>query len=205
VAQVAERIGPPYQPFHSRYLARPVAAEGCHLLRQHVEAVARRPDGLDLARAHALGDDRALEQVAAVLGDADPAADLAHLVFRATHPLQPPRYGAGGFHLDDQVQAAYVNTELERAGGDDAPGLALLEGVFDLGAPFVGDAAVVGANQLLSGQLVHLLDQPLAEPSGVDEPECAAVGADLRDLRDQPGVDGRPEVRWRGRGATSRV
>ena len=58
------------------------------LLSQDVERVLRHPNGLDLAAQHALCDHRALEQVAAKLGENAPDALLADLVTGAADALQ---------------------------------------------------------------------------------------------------------------------
>ena len=55
-----------------------------------------------------------------------------------------------------------------------------------------GDAAVVGADELLAGQLVEPLGEALGEPAAVGEDDRAAVAAD--ELED-PRVDRRPDAR----------
>src|SRR6202022_2769328 len=62
------------------------------LLRQHIERAPRDYRLLDRALAHALGDDRALEQVGPELGEETAAADLADPVAGAADPLQPARH-----------------------------------------------------------------------------------------------------------------
>ena len=61
------------------------------LLREHVEGVARHVQRLDLGRAHALGDDGGLDEVAAVLREDHALAHRADLVAGATDPLQAAR------------------------------------------------------------------------------------------------------------------
>ena len=132
------------------------------------------------------------------LGKMRPAADLPYPVAGAPHPLQPASHGAGGLHEQDLVHRAHVDPQLQRAGGDDPAQRPSLEGILHLGTPGVGDAAVVGLDQLLPGQLVEAPAEPLAQAPAVDEDDGGAVGADgLQQGR----VDGRPEAalrRWRG-------
>ena len=61
------------------------------VLGEHVERVLRDHRLLDLAAPHTLGDDRALEQVGAELGEDPPLGDGAELVARSTHSLHPTR------------------------------------------------------------------------------------------------------------------
>ena len=58
-----------------------------------------------------------------------------------------------------------------------------------------GDAAVVGADELLAGQLVEPLGEPLGEPPAVGEDDRAVVAADqLEDRRVDRRPDARPQV-----------
>ena len=69
---------------------------------------------------------------------------------------------------------------------------AVLELLLDLDPLLAGDAAVVGADQLLAGQLVEPLREPLGQPPAVGEDDRAAVAPDqLEDAR----VDRRPDAR----------
>ena len=60
-------------------------------------------------------DDRALEQVAAVLGEDHALRRLADLVPGPTDALQPARDRPGRFDLDDEIDRAHVDAQLERA------------------------------------------------------------------------------------------
>ena len=68
--------------------------------------------GLDGPGPHALDDHRALDQVAAELGEDDAAADRAHLVAGPADALQAGRDRAERLHLDDQVDGAHVDAQL---------------------------------------------------------------------------------------------
>ena len=128
-------------------------ARGDGLLREDVEGVPRHADRLDLPREHALGDDRGVQHVAAVLGEQRGTADLADLVSRATHALQSGCGGGRGLHLDHEVDRAHVDAELEAARRDDAAQHARLELLLDDRPLLLGDRAVVrlGEHRIRSG------------------------------------------------------
>ena len=95
--------------------------------------------------------------------------------------------------------------ELERARGDERRQPAGLELLLDREALLAGDAAVVGPDQLLAGELVEPLGEPLGEAPAVDEDDRAAVRADqLEDRRVDRRPDARPAIRA-GRRATGLV
>ncbi len=117
---------------------------GHDLLGEDVERVGGDREGLDRAAAHPLDRDRGLREVAAVLGEEDAAADLAHLVAGPADPLEGAGDAGGRLDLDDQVDGTHVDAELEAARGDDAGEPTPLEVVLDEGPLLLGDRAVVG-------------------------------------------------------------
>ena len=118
------------------------------LLGQHVERVARHDRRLDRALAHPPGDHRALEQVGAELREDPPAADVADVVAGAADPLQSAGDRLGRLDLDDEVDGAHVDAELQRGGRDQAGQLAGLQHLLDDQALLAGERAVVGAGDL---------------------------------------------------------
>ena len=164
---------------------------GHDLLGQHVERGPRDRRRLDLPLPHPLGDHGALQEVAAVLGEDDAAAHLVHLVPGPTDPLQPAGDRRRRLHLDHQVDRAHVDAQLQRGGRHQRGQAALLERLLDRDALLAGDRPVVGPHEILAGQLVEALGQPLREAAAVDEDERAAVALDQ--LQD-PGVDRRPDA-----------
>ena len=78
------------------------------------------------------------------------------------------------------------------SGGDQRGESTGLELLLDLEALFPGDAAVMGADQILAGQLVEALREPLAEAATVREDDRALVAADQFE---DPRVDRRPNAR----------
>ena len=118
------------------------------VLGEHVERVARDHRLLDLAGAHPLGDDRALEQVGAELGEDPALGDGAELVSGAADPLDPAGHGLRRLDLDHEVDRAHVDPQLERGGGDEAGKLPRLEQLLDDLPLLAGERAVVGAGDL---------------------------------------------------------
>ena len=168
------------------------------LLRQHVERVPRVARLLDLAREHPLGDHGRLEQVAAELREDLAPARLADLVAGPADPLEPAGDRARRLHLHDEVDRAHVDPELEGRRRDDRPERTVLQSVLDLEALLAGERAVVGAHEVLAGELVQPRGEPLGEPAGVHEHDRRAVRADQLE---QPRMDRRPDRRLRRRRA----
>ena len=87
---------------------------------------------LDEPVAHALHDDRGLDQIGAVLGEQLAAARLAHLVAGAADALQAARDRARRLDLHDEVDRAHVDAELEARRAHEPAQAARLQLVFDL-------------------------------------------------------------------------
>ncbi len=162
------------------------------LLGEDVERVARQRRLLDRAVVHALDHDRGLEEVAAVLREDDALAGLADLVSRAADPLEPAGDRGGALDLDHEVHGAHVDAELEAARGHQGGEAAGFQLLLDLEPLLAGDAAVVGADELLAGELVEPLGEALREAAAVREHDRAAV---LADELEDPGVDRGPDAR----------
>ena len=154
------------------------------------------------------GHHRRLQQVAAVLGEDDAARRLADLVAGTAHPLQPAGHRQRRLDLDDEVDRAHVDAQLQRRGGHDGRQPSLLELLLDDEALLAGDGAVVGPGEVLAGQLVEVERDALREPAAVGEDDGAAVRPDeLEDARVDRGPDAGPGLRARasGRRATPRA
>ena len=144
VGQVGERGAAPDHPrerVERRAVGRLRRHVGHHLLGEHVERVAQVVGVLDLAVEHPAGDDRGLEQVAAVLGVDRALARLAHLVAGAADPLQAAGDRARRLDLHHEIDGAHVDAELEAARGDDGTELAALQLVLDDDAAARGRAS----------------------------------------------------------------
>ena len=179
--QLHERRGAPHEGEEI------VGADGVHrrdgddVLGQDVERVARVAGLLDDAGAH-LGDrGGAREQIAPVLGEDDPPRDLADRVARAADALQPGGDRRRGLDLDDQIDRAHVDAELERRRRDDGPEISALEPVLDERARLVRDRPVVGQRQLLARDLVQRGGEALGQAAAVDEDHRRAVRTDEGD------------------------
>ena len=109
------------------------------------------------------------------LGKITPLRRLADLVPGAADPLEAARDGGGALDLDHEVDGAHVDAELEAARRDEGGEAAGLELLLDLEALLPRDAAVVGADELLAGELVEALGEALGEAAAVGEHDRAAV------------------------------
>ena len=118
------------------------------VLGEHVERVLRDHRLLDRPFAHPLGDDRALEQVGAELGEDAAARDLAQRVAGAADPLQAAADRLRRLDLDHQVDGAHVDAQLQRRRRDQAGQLPRLQHLLDHSALLVGQRAVVGPGDL---------------------------------------------------------
>jgi hypothetical protein len=199
-AQLREVLSPAGEPVQVVDRPRAIGSGRDDLLREHVERVARDDRLLDRAGPHQLRDDGRLEQVAAVLREDHAARRLADLVAGTTDPLQPSGDGAGRLHLDDEVDGTHVDAQLERTRGHDGGHAAGLEPLLDLEPLLACDRAVMGADQLLPGELVEPLREPLGKAAAVGEDDRAAVGTDqLEDPRVNRGPDAAALLRPRRR------
>ncbi len=118
---------------------------GHGLLGQHVERAARGVQLFDETVAHAGHRHRRLHEVSAVLRVEGALRDRADGVASTAHALQAGGHRGRRFHLDDQVDRAHVDAQLQRGGGDHRAQRALLEHSLGLGALVLGHRAVVGA------------------------------------------------------------
>ena len=97
----------------------------------------------------------------------------------AADALEQAGDALGGADLDDLVDAAPVDAEVERGGGDDGAELAGGHGGFDLAALGDVEAAVVdGDGEGVVVQLPQGLEHEFALGAGVDEDDGHGVGAD---------------------------
>ena len=145
------------------------------LLGEDVERVARDDGRLDGAFVHASRHDGRLEQVAAVLREDDALARRADLVPGPADPLQAAGHARRALDLDDEIDGAHVDAELQRARGHEGGQPAGLELLLDREALLAGDAAVVRLDQLLAGEVVQALGEPFAEAAAVDEDDRASM------------------------------
>jgi hypothetical protein len=119
----------------------------------------------------------------------------------APDALEPARHRLRALHLDDQIDRAHVDPELEARRRDEARDAARLQVLLDQDALLARERAVMRARDLLElmgdavfgvrlGELVDPEREPLGEPPVVDEDDRRAVGADEVEQR---GVDRGPD------------
>ncbi len=90
-----------------------VGADRDDLLGEHVERVPGNPGLLDRTFAHRARDDCRLEQVGAELGEDAASRHRVQVVARTPHPLQPASDRLRALDLDDEVDGAHVDAQLE--------------------------------------------------------------------------------------------
>jgi hypothetical protein len=208
--EVRERVRAPHERVQVVDRDLLVGADADDLLREHVERAARDLRLLDRAVEHPPRDHRGLEQVGPELREDAAARDRAELVAGAPDALQAARNRLRRLDLDDEVDRAHVDPELERRGRDEARDLTLLQQLLDLDPLLARERPVVRTGDLrrrrlrcrLGGgtgfagvavhrsQVVQPQRQTLGKAAVVDEHDRRAVRADeLEDL----GVDRRPD------------
>src|SRR5205814_2670434 len=135
------------------------------------------------------------EEVAAVLREDDAFRRRTDLVSGTADTLESSRHACRALDLDDEIDRAHVDAELETRGRDNRRKPAGLEFLLDLEPLLAGDAAVMCADQVFAGELVEPMRQPLGEPATINEDDRALVGPDeLEDPRMDRGPDTRPHV-----------
>ena len=142
---------------------------------------------------HPLDDDRGLEQVAAELREDDALRRLADLVPGAADPLQPGRRRSAAISTRTTRSTAPMSMP---SSSDDVATSAGMRPAFRSSSIWRRCSramrAVMRADELLAGELVEPLGQPLREPAAVREDDRAAV---LPDQLEQARVDRRPDAR----------
>ena len=144
VRQLAEAVGPADQRVHVVGLLLLDRHHGDDLLGQHVERVASSATSSIAPGPHPLHHHRGLDQIAAVVGEEHPARGRADLVAGPADPLQSTGHRRRRLDLDDDVDRAHVDAQLQRGGGDHAGQLTGLEVGLDLGPLLLAHRAVVG-------------------------------------------------------------
>jgi hypothetical protein len=125
--------------------ARRTSGDRDDLLRQNVERVARDDGLLDGTFEHSLDDDGRLEQVGAELRKDAALGDGAEVVAGAPDTLQAARDGLRRLDLDDEIDRAHVDAELERGRRDETRNLSRLQQLLDLNALLTRERPVMRA------------------------------------------------------------
>ena len=111
---------------------------------------------------------------------------------RPAHPLKQRRDRSGRTDLDDEIDAADVDAELERRGRHEGLQLASLESLFGSEPLFARQAAVMAGHLVRAEAIGQMHRQSLAQPAGVDEDQRGLM---LRDQLGDPAVDVVPDLR----------
>ena len=114
------------------------------LLGEDVQGIGDQRGGLDGAGAHALGGDGGVDELGALDRVDGPARTPADAVLGPPHALQAGGDRGRRRDLEDEVDGAHVDAELEGGGGDHAAQLPGFQLAFDGQALLLGDGAVVG-------------------------------------------------------------
>ena len=117
------------------------------VLGEHVERAGAEDFGIELAVVDRVQRGAGFEIFEAVAGDDDALARLVEPVVGAADPLQQPRAALGRAHLDDEVDVAPVDAEVEAGGRDQPAQLARGHRRFDLAPRLDREAAVMDADR----------------------------------------------------------
>ena len=157
------------------------------MLRQHVERAGAQRRRILRVLGDRLDRDRAFQHLEAVGRHQNGARGLVEAVIGAADPLHHPRGALGRADIDDEVDVAPVDAEIERRGADHAAQFAGGHRVLDLAA--LGDVERAVMQRDREAVVVHapeLLEQHLGLAAGVDEHQRGLVALDqVVDLADR--------------------
>jgi hypothetical protein len=94
-------------------------AQSQHLLRHDMTWFRWCDDRLDPAARPEQQQSGGRQQATLVQGEEEAVARRSSASARTAQPLQKGRYGSRHVDLDDPGQVTYIDTEFQRAGGDD--------------------------------------------------------------------------------------
>ena len=148
---------------------------GHDLLGEDVEGGDELDDAVQFAGADGAHEGGAFDQFVAGGGEEAAFGTQAEGVAGAADALQEDGDAAGRADLADEVDAADVDAEFERSGGDEGFELAVLELLLDVEAAFAGEAAVVAGDAFLAEAVAQVVGDTLGQGAGVDEDEGGVV------------------------------
>ena len=164
-----------------RLLAERAGAGDRHdVLGEHVERAGAEDLGVELALLDRVEGGARLEIFEAVAGNEDRLARLVEPVVGAADALDQPRRALGRAHLDDEVDVAPVDAEVEAGGADQRAQPARGDRGLDLAPRLDREAAVMDADrQRLLVDRPQVLEDQLGEAAGVAEDQRRPVPLDL--------------------------
>src|SRR5579859_2306312 len=139
---------------------------------------------------HGAGDGSTGDEVGAVIGEDDAFGNRSDGVAGAADALHAAGDRGWRFDLDDEIDGTHVDAELEGRGGAEAFELAGFELLFDDQSLRRGQGPVVGANDILSCELVQRTGEAFGDLAAVDEEDR---GGSFADDLEEAGVDGIPD------------
>ena len=160
-------------------LERRRAGDREDVLREHVERSGPEILGVELAVVDGVERGACLEIFEAVAGHDSAFARLVEAMVGAADALQQARRALGRAHLDDEVDVAPVDAEVEAGGRDEAAQLARRHGRLDLAPRLLRKAAVMNADrQRLVVHRPQILEDQLGKAARVAEDERGLVPLD---------------------------
>ena len=156
------------------------------LLGKDVERPGRLGRTVEHCAPNAAQERRRLDQLVQREREEAALRDLFQRVSGAPHPLEKRGDRARGAHLDDEVDVADVDPELERRGGDERAKASRFQTLLGVQAPRPREAAVMARDRVFPQDARQLCGDPLRHLARVDEDESRPVLPD--ELRD-PLVD----------------
>ncbi len=151
---------------------------GDDLLREDIERLVGHRHLVELAIAHRPHHSRALDEVVARQRE-DPALGRAvDAVPGPPYPLQQGRNAVRRGDLADKVDMTDVDAELERRRRHQHSQLPVPQPFFGIQPRFLGEAAVVGGDDVIAQPLRQLMRHPLREPASVDRDQRGPMRLD---------------------------
>jgi hypothetical protein len=154
------------------------SALGDELLGEDVEGGDGLDDAVEEAAADGADEGGALDELVAGRGEEAAVRTEAEGMAGAADALEEGGDGAGRADLDDEVDGADVDAELQGGRADEGAHLAVLEALLHPEAALTGEAAMVAGNFALAEALAKVVGDTLREAAGIDEDEGGAVGTD---------------------------
>ena len=140
------------------------------MLGQHIERARSKTVRVQLAGLHGIARSQRLQIFKAVARHDQAAAGFIHAVIGAPRALQQARGPLGCTHLDDQINVAPIQPEIEAGGRHDGAQLAGRHRRLHLAAGFGRQAAVVDADrQRLVIFRPQIAEHQFGHRAGVDE------------------------------------
>ena len=160
---------------------RHAAGAAEHVLRQHVERAGAQRRRILRVRGDRVDRGAAFQHLEAVGRHQHAARRLVHAVIGAADALQQPRGALRRAHVDDEIDVAPVDAEIERGGRDHGAQPARRHRVLDAAAlPDVERAVMQRDREIVVVHPPELLEDHLGLAARVDEDQRHLVALDQR-------------------------